>query len=63
MKKTKTDLRNRLKTNTLDCLMRISLEGPGRDAFDFEKAARMWLDKKNRRLVSYTRSNTVPRVD
>ena len=28
------DLRNRLKTHTLDCLMRISVEGPELDHFD-----------------------------
>ena len=61
MKKTKTHLRNRLKTTTLDCLMRILLEGPSRN--DFDEAATVWLRKKNRRLVSYKQKNTLPRLD
>ena len=63
MKKTKTDLQNRLKATTLDCLMRISLEGPSRNDFDFVKAATVWLRNKNRRLVSYKQKNTLPRLD
>ena len=40
MNKTKTDLRNRMKTQTLDQLMRISVEGPPRKEFDFVSAAK-----------------------
>ena len=38
MNRIKTDLRNRLKTSTLDCLMRISIEGPCIAQFNFERA-------------------------
>ena len=31
--------------------MRIVTEGPTRKDFDFEKATKVWLGKKNRRLV------------
>ena len=33
MNRIKTELRNRLKTSTLDCLMRISIEGPPSSGF------------------------------
>ena len=39
VKRIKTELRNRLKTETLDFLLRISTEGPDIEKFDFEKAA------------------------
>ena len=39
MKRIKTELRNRMKTSTLDQLMRISIEGPPMDSFNFEMAA------------------------
>ena len=42
MNRIKTDLRNRLKTSTLDCLMRISIEGPQIGDFNFERAADIW---------------------
>ena len=45
----KTDLRN-LKTSTLDCLMRISTEGPCIAQFNFERAADIWGGMHNRRL-------------
>lgn len=50
MKRIKTDLRNRMKTSTLDCLMRISIEGPELECFDYEKAADLWAGMRNRRL-------------
>ena len=34
MNRIKTELRNRLKTTTLSCLMRISIEGPSVSDFD-----------------------------
>ena len=50
IKRIKTELRNRMKTSTLDCLMRISIEGPPIESFDFEKAADLWGGMCNRRL-------------
>ena len=50
MNRIKTDLRNRLKTPTLDCLMRISIEGPPLSDFNFERAADIWGGMRNRRL-------------
>jgi hypothetical protein len=51
MNRIKTDLRNRLKTNTLDCLIRLSFNGPPADLFDFERAADIWGAMRNRRLT------------
>ena len=39
MNRVKTALRNRLKTSTLDQLMRISIEGLPLKQFNFERAA------------------------
>ena len=39
MKCIMTALRNRLKTTTLDCLMRVSIEGPSLSDFNLERAA------------------------
>ena len=50
VKRIKTDLRNRLKTHTLDCLVRISVEGPEVDHFDFDSAAMQWASLRTRRL-------------
>ena len=50
MNRIKTDLRNRLKTSTLDCLMRIGIEGPPLANFNFERAADIWGAMHNRRL-------------
>lgn len=50
MNRIKTDLRNSLKTETLDQLMRISIEGKEREYFNFNRAADMWASKGNRRL-------------
>ncbi|KAL5494009.1 hypothetical protein EMCRGX_G015277 [Ephydatia muelleri] len=38
MKRVKTRIRNRLKSVTLDALLRISIQGPSLDEFDFESA-------------------------
>jgi len=46
----KTELRNRLRTSTLDCLMRTSIEGPPLSDFNFERAADLWGGMRNRRL-------------
>ena len=50
MKRVKTELHNRMKTSTLDQLMRISIEGLPMDSFDFEKAADLWGAMRSRRL-------------
>lgn len=50
MNRIKTDSRNRLKTGTLDKLIRLSSEGPELDRFDFERAASIWASKSNRRI-------------
>ena len=47
----KTDSRNRLKTETLDKLIRLSVEGPELDQFDFEQAASLWASKSKRRIT------------
>ncbi len=51
MKRVKTPLRNRLKTTTLDWLLRISIEGP--DLKDFDKAVNKWSTIRNRRISTY----------
>ena len=51
MNRVKTDLRNRLKTDTLNCFIRISFEGPPAASFDFERAADTWGGMRNRRLT------------
>ncbi len=48
----KTKLRNRLKTNRLDQLMRIKIEGPPIREFDFTKAMEMWAHSKTRRIFA-----------
>lgn len=50
MNRIKTDLRNRLKRSTLDCLIRISFEGPPPASFNFDRAADIWGGMRNRRL-------------
>ena len=54
MNRIKTELRNRLKTSTLDCLMRVSIEGLPLADFNFEHAADIWGGMRNRRLVCRT---------
>ena len=48
MNRMKTELRNRLKTSTLDCLMRISIEGLQLSEFNYERAADIWGAMRNR---------------
>ena len=50
MNRVKTKLRNRMKTSTLDCLIRISMEGAPLSQFNFERAADIWATLRNRRL-------------
>ena len=50
MNRIKTDLRNHLKTSSLDCLMRISIEGPPIAQFNFERAADIWGGMHKRRI-------------
>ena len=50
MKRIKTDLRNRLTTRVLDCLMGISIDGPDLESFDFDRAATKWGSRRNRRI-------------
>ena len=46
----KTVLRNRVKTSTLDSLMRTSTDGPTLSHFNFERAADNWGSLHNRSL-------------
>ena len=50
MNRIKTVPRNRLKTNTLEQLMFISIEGPSPDKFDFGRAADKWGELHHRRI-------------
>ena len=50
MNRIKTVPRNRLKTNTLEQLMFISIEGPSADRFDFGRAADKWGGLHHRRI-------------
>ena len=50
MNRIKTDLRNRLITLNLDHLMRISINGPSQADYDFDKAATLWGNQRQRRI-------------
>ena len=50
MNRIKTTLRNRLTVSSLDSLLRISIEGPERTLFDFQRAVTMWSSKRHRRI-------------
>lgn len=50
MNRVKTDLRNRLNTRNLDHLIRISINGPCLDDYDFNKTATSWGNKRQRRI-------------
>lgn len=50
MNRVKTKLRNRMKTSTLDSLIRICMEGTPLTQFNFERAADIWASLRNRRL-------------
>ena len=52
MKRVKTDLRNRMSTQTLDKLQRIRIEGPTISEFNFNEAVQEWSQLRNRRLFS-----------
>lgn len=49
MKRVKSDYRNRLKTETLDNLMRISIEGPEFKNFSSKEATELFFNDKSRR--------------
>ena len=44
----KTKNRNLLKTETLDMLMRVSLEGPESSKFNYDRAYTIWSNQKRR---------------
>ena len=46
----KTKIRNRLKTKSLDILMRLSEEGPPVNEMDYNRPAKIWYEAKERRL-------------
>ena len=50
MKRVKTPLRNRLKISTLDSLLRISIEGPDLEDFNFDQVLSTWTSIRNRRM-------------
>ena len=50
MKRIKTAQRNRLKTKTLDNLMRISIEGPSIEDWDPQPTLRRWESMGHRRI-------------
>ncbi|KAL3210253.1 hypothetical protein MRX96_037299 [Rhipicephalus microplus] len=50
LKLIKTQLRNRLKEMSLDCLIRIACEGPDVDTYPYEEVVEKWAKSKNRRL-------------
>ena len=51
MNQIKTDQKNRLKTTTLDRLIRLSTEGPSVDSFDYDAAVSTWAERRNRRIT------------
>ncbi|XP_065831995.1 zinc finger protein 862-like [Oscarella lobularis] len=50
LKLVKTRIRNRLKEDTLDALLRIAVEGPDVDQYPFHSAVLLWAKKKKRRI-------------
>ena len=48
----KTCLRNKMSDKGLENLMRISIDGPSLDAFDFKAAFKVWAGQKSRRILS-----------
>ena len=53
MNRVKTDLRNRMNTQTLDTLLQVRLEAPeDQSKFDFKEAVHRWGRAKNRRLFN-----------
>ena len=51
IKRIKTVPKNRLKTETLDRLIRISSEGSTTAQFDFDHAASVWASKRSRKIL------------
>ena len=51
MKRIKTAARNRMETETLNRLMRVSIEGPALNDFDFDRAADQWESLRKRRIT------------
>ena len=51
LKRVKTRLRSTMTNATLNHLLRISIEGPAIDQFDFDKAVSRWGSLRNRRLL------------
>lgn len=49
MKLIKTNIRNKMGEDSLDYLMRISINGPPCDKFPFDEAVKVWAEKKERR--------------
>jgi hypothetical protein len=47
----KTRLRNSLKVENLENLLKIAINGPEMDKFDYGRAFGIWA-KKNRRILS-----------
>ena len=45
-----TSTRNKLSSETVNKLMLIQLQGGPAELFDFQKAAKLWKEKKERRL-------------
>ena len=47
----KTCLRNAMSVTSLENLMRISIDGPPRDKFNFSLAFKKWAGQKTRRIL------------
>ena len=52
MKRIKTRLRNRLGLDVLNALLRVALNGPRFEEFDFKGAFSLWKNSANRRLFT-----------
>lgn len=50
LKRVKTKLRNRLSNRILNHLLTVSIEGPRRQDFDFQRAADIWAAQKSRKV-------------
>ena len=48
----KTKLRNRLQIPTVDILLRISIEGPPTDQFDFSRALNQYKSSRQHRIFN-----------
>ena len=48
----KTCLRNKMSDVALENLMRISIDGPSRDSFNFKGAFKKWAGQKTRRILN-----------